>query len=143
MWVFLNDAFLSIVEYKPDAKGKAFADALLVRARSKGDINNVFPRAQVHKTPRNDYGFRAVVDRDEVAAALARRVQQINYPNFKNSVKAKRRASFYMQVWTTCFDFFAPRMKTKARDFPLNYGAPVDVAEWDRDDADWPPRNRV
>lgn len=109
MWLFFNDACLSIVEYKPEGSTNTFSEILLVRSRSKGDIQKVFPKVQVHITPRNDYRYRALVERDEVAVALARRVYQINYTNFKNSVKAKRRAKLYMQVWWTLFDFFNPR----------------------------------
>ena len=49
MWVFLNNAFLSIVEHRENQ------NILLVRARIKGDIERVFPGVMVHKTPEADY----------------------------------------------------------------------------------------
>jgi hypothetical protein len=41
MWVFLNDSFLSIVAHRTEP------GVLLVRARTAGDIEAVFPQAHV------------------------------------------------------------------------------------------------
>ena len=81
MWIFLNDAFLSIVDKGGDGS------TLLVRARQEGDIRRVFPNAEVTRTPGHDYLYRARIGRDEVAQAMAEAVKAITYPNFKGSVK--------------------------------------------------------
>jgi len=93
MWIFLNDAFLSIVDKGPND------GALLVRARRPGEIARVFPGTVEEATPFNDYAFRARVDREEVAAVLAARVRAIAYPNFKGSVKDGDRHAAYARVW--------------------------------------------
>jgi hypothetical protein len=97
MWVCLNSAFLSIVE--PTGQDLNTGDMLLVRARRKGDIESVFPNAAVEKRPERDYLFRALIPRQEVAAAMADQVRAIGYPNFKDSVKNNRLHDAYAAVW--------------------------------------------
>jgi hypothetical protein len=65
MWIFLSDAFLSIVDKGGDGT------TLLVRARKAGDIERVFPETEVEETPRNDYRYRARLPRERVAEAMA------------------------------------------------------------------------
>ncbi len=82
MWIFLNDAFLSVVAHndKPDH--------LHVRGRLAGDIERTFPGAEVTVTRAADYRYRADVPRTEVARVLSERTEAIDYPNFKNSIAA-------------------------------------------------------
>lgn len=93
MWLYLNDAFLSMVSDRNDP------DRLLVRARRKGDIEAVFPDAAVDHTPTHDYPYRARVERHEVAASIADRLAAIDYPNFKDSVRDPYRHAVYAQAW--------------------------------------------
>lgn len=97
MWISFNDAFLSIVE--PDRKAGGKSPQLLVRARRPGDIEAVFPGAVVEKRPERDYLFRALIDREVVAAMVADRVMQVNYGNFKDSVRNNRLHDAYAAVW--------------------------------------------
>lgn len=101
MWIFLNNAFLSIVDPKGAYEGGTGpqSDRLLVRARIKGDIEAVFPHAKVTETPRRDYRFRALIDRAEVAEAMHRQVMQLDCGNFKGSVPEKARHDAYAGVW--------------------------------------------
>jgi hypothetical protein len=93
MWLYFNDAFLSIVENHNDAR------MLHVRARHAGDIETLFPAATVHHTPHADYLYRADIERQAVADALAQRVIDIDYGNFKNSVDDSFRHDTYIDVW--------------------------------------------
>jgi len=96
MWVSLNRAFLSIVTpaaNQPDSK------MLLVRARRKGDIESVFPGAKVERTPHRDYLFRALINREEVARAMADEVFGVSYSNFKASVRNKPLHDAFARVW--------------------------------------------
>ncbi len=95
MWIFLNDAMFSLVE---DRKDKM---KLVCRARIKGDIERVFPGADVKETTDSDYRFRAWLDRDMVATQIAQEVKRINYDNFKNSIpkEDKKRHDAYLGVW--------------------------------------------
>ena len=95
MWIMLSDAFISIV-----AKDCG-PDELLVRARRAGDIRKVFGKAvKVTRYTKSDYLYRAVVPKHDVMGALARAVEQIDYPNFKDSVKDDKLHGAYLRVWT-------------------------------------------
>ncbi len=99
MWIFLNDAFLSIVDKGGDGT------TLLVRGRKQGDIERVFPNANVQETPHNDYRFRARVDRETAAQAIAESIRAITYPNFKGSVPDRERHDAYMNVWEVMYRY--------------------------------------
>lgn len=94
MWIFLNNAFLSIVD--TDSKGTT----LLVRARRRGDIERIFPAATVKETPGRDYRYRAQIGREQVAETMAEAARGVRYPNFKNSVAEHLRHEAYAQVWS-------------------------------------------
>ncbi len=97
MWIFLNNAFLSIVAHRDKP------DLLLVRARAEGDIERTFPDAET--CPVADYRYRAELPRQEVATAIAERVSGIDYDNFKGSVQETDRHDAYLHVWSAMFSF--------------------------------------
>ena len=92
MWIFLSDSFISIVQKPGDT------DLLTVRARVKGDIEAVFPDAKVEANRGTDYKYRAKVPREAVAKALHDHAMAVTYPNFKSTVKDKKRHGAYMGV---------------------------------------------
>lgn len=100
MWIFMNDAMLSIVEDRDNP------DRLLVRARLRGDIKKVFPKAKMFMDLKADYIYRAYIPRVEVAAAIASRIDAIDYGNFKDSIakKEKTRKDWYSSVWQVGFN---------------------------------------
>ena len=75
MWLFTSKSFLSVVSDKENPTG----DRLLVRSRIMGDIEEVFPSADVMETPYADYRFRAWLPRSEVTQALSRYVEDLDY----------------------------------------------------------------
>ncbi len=93
MWILMNDSMLSVVRHN------TLPQMLLVRARLAGDIEQVFPSAQVVENGGSDYLFRAVVPEQEVAEAVRRRVLDIDYGNFKSSVPEPKRHQAYLKVW--------------------------------------------
>jgi hypothetical protein len=95
VWLFHNRSFLSVVADRKDPT------QLLVRARIAGDIEALFPTAQVSHTPEHDYAYRANVTRDEVATVIANELLSIDYYNFKSSVPDHRRHDAYTDVWST------------------------------------------
>lgn len=99
MWIYLTDSFLSIIESQDDP------GVLLVRARHEGDIERVFPGAEVERTPHRDYLYRALVSRTDVAKALTEQVNRIGYRNFKDCVKAESRpeAESRHDAYTHCW----------------------------------------
>ncbi|CAB4180215.1 hypothetical protein UFOVP1040_36 [uncultured Caudovirales phage] len=125
MWIFLQNAMLSIVDTKAHAASKAgrYGDrhkanspTLMVRARLKGDIERVFPGAKVCVTPSADYRYRATVKRERVAEAIQTEVMNIDYGNFKSGVPNGLRHNAYMGVWGVMEG--AQRKEANPRTFP-------------------------
>jgi len=63
MWIYMNNAFLSIVQ-DDDVPGM-----LLVRARRSGDIESVFPDAEACEAA-NRQAVKAIGDTDDVVIAF-------------------------------------------------------------------------
>jgi hypothetical protein len=95
MWIQLNNAFLSIVENRGN---KA---ELLVRARIKGDIEKIFPEENVCEDKNADYKYRVFIPKDKVADIILKKINEINYDNFKNSIPKQdhERYRSYSNVW--------------------------------------------
>lgn len=102
MWIFKNDAFVSIVE------DRDMPDQLWARARVRGDLERFFGRdgdvLDVIQTDDADYRFRCAVDREMVKRALVEAVDQLDYVNFKSSIATGKagddRHHAYLRVWT-------------------------------------------
>jgi len=93
MWICFRDAYSSIVAHEREP-------ALLpVRARRRGDIENVFPYTRVPETPGRDYLFRTEIPRDEVSRVIAEVVGTMRATNFKSSVRDKELHAAYVDVW--------------------------------------------
>lgn len=98
-WICFTDSFLSIVA-DPVRK-----DTLAVRARARGDIERVFPKAKVVCLPNRDYAFRAHLPRKVVADAIAKRVLDTPETNFKGGTPENDRHDAYVRCWQAMADF--------------------------------------
>ena len=96
MWIFMNKAFVSIVEHRDDP------GVLIVRGRFRGDAARFLGIHVSHEVemPEADYRFRIEADRDLVCARVVAAVKGINYDNFKSSIASRSRHDLAMQVWT-------------------------------------------
>ena len=99
MWVMLNNSFLSVVENRNNK------NELLVRARIKGDIENIFNDVKTFEDEKADYKYRAFIPRDLVEKVIASQVASINYANFKGSISLddEMRHRAYMRVWSEMY----------------------------------------
>lgn len=120
MWIFMNDAFVSIVQHYDDPA------LLVVRGRLPGDVERAVPAALGHvvRTPHNDYAYRAALPRELVAQAVATRLLAVDYPNFKASaerVKPARPGYVHAlhEVWSIMF-----RLQEAASRFASRGGRP-------------------
>lgn len=118
MWICLNDCFFSIVSKE------CAADELMVRARRRGDIEKLWPKAEVSEYTRSDYQFRARIKKLDIAAALTTELGRVVYSNFKNSVKDKPLHDAYMSVWTA-MSKLQPSPPYSGLGGQLDLGAPV------------------
>ena len=98
MWVFMRDSFLSIVEHATEPK------LLNVYARIRGDIEKVFPEADVIEAVEGDYRFRTSLPRERVTQAVSLRMSKIDYPVFGDVLSDKERGDAYLQVWSQMYD---------------------------------------
>lgn len=94
MWIFMPDAFVSIAEHAEDSR------LLMIRARILGDIERVFPEAQVMETPLEDYRYRAALSRERVAHVFAHRLQHMTYQSVSGSIEDPERWTTYISVLT-------------------------------------------
>ena len=96
MWICLNNGFLSIVQGRNNL--------LLVRARKRPHLeaflrDSVFMMDILH-TPERDYHWRVELDRGAVARLLTRQIRNIDYSNFKDSVKEDELHDMYALWWS-------------------------------------------
>lgn len=80
MWIFLRNAFVSVVQDRADAK------KLLIRARCREHLEALVGDATIVETPERDYRFRCTVERDDFADVIRAQVHDIAYPNFKDNI---------------------------------------------------------
>jgi hypothetical protein len=93
MWIFLRDSFLSIAQYEEEPR------LLLVRGRYRGDLEKIFPEANVAEDLLGDYRFRTVIGRERVAQVLALRISQIDYLDLNDMVRGGDHSTAYDRVF--------------------------------------------
>ena len=93
MWISLNDGFISAVQ------DSMAADGLVIRARRKDHLENIFPGLEIFTGIGTDYKYRVFIKKAEFAAILAQRAGEIDYTNFKNSVKNDDLHRLYARFW--------------------------------------------
>ena len=69
------------------------------QARSPFHIREMFPYAAVDETPNADYPFRAVIERELFANVMLDYSLNIDYVNFKNSIKENNFHDHCVEVW--------------------------------------------
>ena len=106
MWFCFNDAFVSAVQDK-DRPGH-----LLVRARRKAHLTKLFPKKmKITETPKRDYRWRVSVPAKVWADLVAKRVMEIDYGNFKDSVKEDALHDMYALWWNDHYRYQTRRQK--------------------------------
>jgi hypothetical protein len=93
MWICLNDAFVSAVQ------DRNRPDYLVVRARKRQHLKLLFPDVEVIDTPDADYACRVFVSKQQFIGVLSQRVEDIGYPNFKNSAHEHELHDLYSGFW--------------------------------------------
>lgn len=100
MWLCLNDGFVSVVQYKDDST------KLLVRSRKRRDLENVVGvNHKIKETPDRDYRFRAIIPKVVFQDLIMERIHEINYPNFKNSVRDDNLHDLYADFWSLHYTY--------------------------------------
>ena len=99
MWVALTEGWLSIVAHRDKP------DHLLVRARNPKHITRTFPEAEMYSNADADYPFRADVPREDVIDFMSRRLEHMQYDNFKNTINEEAYHDAALGVWQTMYRY--------------------------------------
>lgn len=96
MWIFTQAGLVSIVE---DMNNK---NRLVVRARERGTLETLMPEyiKLIQNTPSADYHFKVFLDRDVVANFVKIWTQEIDYTNFKGSIKDYEYHKILLSIWS-------------------------------------------
>lgn len=93
MWICMNDGFVSAVEDRYDNT------KLWVRARNKDHLRTLFPNKTISTSNETDYRHRVQCTKDELADIISNRIKNIDYGNFKDSVKDKKLKTLFGRFW--------------------------------------------
>ena len=91
MWICFNDGFVSAVEDWNDK------NRLRVRARKREHLE--FLNKHIQEDRGSDYKFRCFIDKESFAELVKQRILDIDYGNFKNSVKDDNLHDLYSDFW--------------------------------------------
>ena len=94
MWICFNDGFVSAVEHRDSP------DILMIRARRREILENLFPGEDVVEGGSTDYQYRVVVAKTAFADVVSKRISEISYPNFKDSVEDLELHQLYEKFWS-------------------------------------------
>lgn len=99
MWICLNNGFVSIV------KDKLNKNDFVVRSRRKEILENLFPNNEITTLSISDYKYRTYCSKKDLSDILINRIEQINYTNFKNSVRDYDLHDLYNSFWFSHYNY--------------------------------------
>jgi hypothetical protein len=99
MWFCFNDGFCSAVQDRADP------DGLVVRARRRKDIENIFPDKEIIVGGSTDYNYRVFCSKKEFAKLVSESIMNIEYGNFKNSVIDNDLHHLYEDFWRLHYNY--------------------------------------
>jgi hypothetical protein len=121
MWIFTRHGMISIVEEQPlsmrvgpkQPKAHKPRPTLVVRARERRPLQQLFPGHRIVANAGTDYQFRCIVLREAAARILAREIDGIDYGNFKSSIADNGYHNVLMRVWSVVANFYRPAKPTR------------------------------
>jgi len=112
MWTMTNFGMFSATLRDERYIPKGDTQLLQIRARRAQDLRTLKERylpeaSDIVRLQHADYEFRVFCSHDEWALALARMAQDVDYQNFKNSVRDRQLHNAYLRVWNALYDTLA------------------------------------
>jgi hypothetical protein len=98
MWIYTTGGFYSLIQNDTNPT------RITIRSRVDGDLQRLWPAAEIEATPQNDYLYRTTLSRAQTLAAIAEQVQAIDYGNYKSAVRDYRRLEFLGLIWAISAD---------------------------------------
>lgn len=101
MWLCFNDGFVSAVQDRNEP------NSLVVRARRQEILATLFPNETIvfDLNDSHDYKYRVFIGKEVLITVLTNRIGELNYPNFKNSVKDDDLHELYNDFWQLHYDY--------------------------------------
>ena len=90
-----NDGFISAVLDWNDPSG----NSLVVRARMREHLENQFPDETIVEMGGSDYKYRIFITKQKLSDLMVKRINDIDYHNFKNSVEDDLLHEMYSDIW--------------------------------------------
>jgi hypothetical protein len=99
MWIVMNDSYISAVQDRNNKMN------LVVRARVREDLENAFPslKQDIIESTDSDYRFRLFMTKQFLCGVMNTKIMNIDYDNFKNSVKQSWRHDAYLAIWSVMY----------------------------------------
>jgi hypothetical protein len=72
----------------------------MIRARRRDILQNLFPNEYVIEGGSTDYQYRVVVSKAVFGDVVSKRISEISYPNFKDSVEDHELHELYEKFWS-------------------------------------------
>jgi ADP-ribosylglycohydrolase len=111
MWLFSKNGFFSIVQHRDDH------EQVLVRARVKKDLVEIFPEDRIIHTSGADYHWRVYSTKKEMGEILLKQMTELDYPNFKGRIgktpNQKDKLEAYHQIWSVMHDYSLKKFDKK------------------------------
>ena len=98
MWLFTNHGFYSIVKIL-DTNPEEF----WIRSRRKEHLTTYFSEERIIYTHATDYQYRVTVNKEELIDIFTHLPQEIDYTNFKDSIKDIELKDAAHNVWHDVF----------------------------------------
>jgi hypothetical protein len=104
MWIFTSGGFVSAVQHDKNSS------CILVRARLRKHLYDIagFSGTRIIRNMDADYPYRVEVDREVFASWLYRKAMNLDYDNYKDSVKDQRFKKILGDVWYKLTDLEKP-----------------------------------
>ena len=94
MWVFTNHGFYSIVRILDTNPEKFW-----IRSRRREHLNTFFSEERILESYGSDYQYRVEINKEELSEIFSYLPEEIDYSNFKDSIKDKHLHHAAKLVW--------------------------------------------
>ena len=127
MWVFTNHGFYSIVRILDTNPEKFW-----IRSRRREHLNTYFSEERIIESYGSDYQYRVEINKEELSEIFSYLPEEIDYSNFKDSIKDKHLHHAAKLVWLGVYGALDEREGSMAVDTKKRPGASSENREPNR-----------
>ena len=120
MWVFTNHGFYSIVKIIDTNPEKFW-----IRSRRREHLNTFFSEERIIESYGSDYQYRVEISKDELSEIFSYLPQEIDYTNFKYSIKDKPLQHAAKLVWLGVYGALDERERPMAANKTKRSWSPI------------------